>query len=788
MEEPRPGGTAFLITVTSTPGKYASGCFSMTFELITSQFWTREKGCKNTQTQRCDRVKRDDGCSMAKVQCENLLLQISFIKRIHSTFQKLTDPRFFTFNFEVTTCPGSAHQQSSKMMSDRKAELERKKAKLQAIREEKERRRREKEQKDVEEATVRAAGTDKDHRKELDAMLSSLGVAPVSDVLSSLSSMNSLTPEQSANATPDASLQPSSINSAQSNAGRRKNRELTIVSVAHTNIPPKEPVVYTKQTQTAQTTHTSHDGYFETDWWRPRKDEYNLNPGLEWEDEFTAEDEENSLPHIDGFQSKLPPGILPHGLPQVKEVQPAVTQVEQEKDKEKPKEVRELSEEEKQMIILSEDFQCFLDHSSRIVERALGESVDIYTDYTGTTDGEDGMDEKSHQRLWLNRSFFCERWSRNRCVTSLDWSPQFPELLAASYNNNDDTPNDPDGVCLIWNTKFKKTTPEFIFHCQSPVMSTTFARFHPNLILGGTYSGQVVLWDNRVQKRTPIQRTPLSASAHTHPVYCLNVVGTQNAHNLISISTDGKLCSWSLDMLSQPQETLELHVKQSKSIAATCLAFPDGDVNNFVVGSEDSTVYSACRHGTRAGVTETYEGHQGPVTGISAHAVQGGIDFSHLFLTSSLDWTIKLWSLKENKPLYSFEHNGDYVYDVAWSPTHPALFAAVDDSGRLDLWNLNQDTEVPAASVIVNGCPALNRVSWTPSGLHVTVGDDTGKIWVYDVAEHLAHPRIDEWNKFLYTQQDLKNNKADEELDKLNLNSGPSSLTSITSISSCPLR
>ncbi|XP_011159570.1 cytoplasmic dynein 1 intermediate chain isoform X37 [Solenopsis invicta] len=662
------------------------------------------------------------------------------------------------------------------MMSDRKAELERKKAKLQAIREEKERRRREKEQKDVEEATVRAAGTDKDQRKEIDAMLSSLGVAPVSDVLSSLSSMSSLTPEQSANATPDASLQPSSINSAQSSAGRRKNRELTIVSVAHTNIPPKEPVVYSKQTQTIQTTHTSHDAH--------AFDYYVLTF-----DDGQAEDEENSLPHMDGFQSKLPPGILPHGLPQVKEVQPAVTQVEQEKKKEKPKkEVRELSEEEKQMIILSEDFQRFLDRTSRIVERALGESVDIYTDYAGTMDGEDGMDEKSHQRLWLNRSFICERWSRNRCVTSMDWSPQFPELLAASYNNNDDTPNDPDGVCLIWNTKFKKTTPEFIFHCQSPVMSTTFARFHPNLILGGTYSGQIVLWDNRVQKRTPIQRTPLSATAHTHPVYCLSVVGTQNAHNLISISTDGKLCSWSLDMLSQPQEALELHTKQSKAIAATCLAFPHGDVNNFVMGSEDGTVYSACRHGSRAGLTETYEGHQGPVTGISAHAVQGGIDFSHLFLTSSLDWTIKLWSLKENKPLYSFEHNGDYVYDVAWSPTHPALFASVDDSGRLDLWNLNQDTEVPTASVVVDGCPALNRVSWTPSGLHVTVGDDTGKIWVYDVAEHLAHPRIDEWNKFLYTQQDLKNNKADEELDKLNLSSGPSSLTSMTSISSVPLR
>ncbi|XP_076162557.1 cytoplasmic dynein 1 intermediate chain short wing isoform X45 [Ptiloglossa arizonensis] len=652
------------------------------------------------------------------------------------------------------------------MMSDRKAELERKKAKLQAIREEKERRRREKVQKDVEEATDRAAGTDKDHRKELDAMLSSLGVAPVSDVLSSLSSMNSLTPEQSANATPDASLQPSSINSAQS-AGRRKNRELTIVSVAHTNIPPKEPVVYNKETQTIQTTLTSHDAHAF---------------------DYYAEDEENSLTRMDGFLSKLPPGILPHGLPQVKEVQPAVTQVEQEKEKEKPKEVQELSEEEKQMIILSEEFQRFLDRTSRIVERALGESVDIYTDYTGNMDGEDGMDEKSHQRPWLNRSFFCERWSRNRCVTSMDWSPQFPELLAASYNNNDDTPNDPDGVCLVWNTKFKKTTPEFIFHCQSPVLAITFARFHPNLILGGTYSGQIVLWDNRVQKRTPIQRTPLSATAHTHPVYCLNVVGAQNAHNLISISTDGKLCSWSLDMLSQPQERLELQAKQSKPIAATCLAFPHCDVNNFIVGSEDGSVYSSCRHGTKAGVLETYEGHQGPVTGISTHAVQDGIDFSHLFLTSSIDWTIKLWSLKNNKPLYSFEHNGDYVYDVAWSPTHPALFAAVDDSGRLDLWNLNQDTEVPTASIMIDGCPALNRVSWTPSGLHVTVGDDTGKIWVYDVAEHLAHPRIDEWNKFLYTQQELKNNKADEELHKLNLRDTTSLRPIPPLIQTCPFR
>ncbi|XP_034247685.1 cytoplasmic dynein 1 intermediate chain-like isoform X3 [Thrips palmi] len=686
-------------------------------------------------------------------------------------------------------------------MSGRKEELEKKKAKLQAIREEKERRRREKEQKDMEDAATRAqyGEKEKDQRKELEDMLTSLGIAPPSDVLSSLSSMPSLSAEHSDNATPDTSL---TLNSASpiTPASKKKSTQLSVVTVQSTTIAPKETVTYAKQTQTVTASGHERDGssssssplkgYFE-DWWRPRKahafDYYVLTY-----DDLQAEEEESSLPHMDGgrgggaFHGKLPPGILPHGLPQVKDVQPAQTPLEQQKE-EKKKEVRELSEDEKQMIILSEDFQRFVDRAGRIVERALGESTDIYIDYTGVDDGDEAGDDKSNLRLSLNRFFHDERWSRNRPVTSMDWSPQFPELLVASYQNNPDSPNDPDGVCLVWNTKFKKTTPEYIFHCQSPVMAASFARFHPNLILGGTYSGQIVVWDNRVQKRTPIQRTPLSAAAHTHPVYCLNVVGTPNAHNLLSISTDGRLCSWSLDMLSQPQETMELHhPRQSKTVAVTCMAFPNNEVNNFIVGSEEGAVFSACRHGTKVGAIEQYDGHQGPITGISTHAAQGGVDFSNLFLTSSFDWTVKLWTTKETKPLYSFEDNGDYVYDVAWSPSHPALFASVDGCGRLDLWNLNQDTEVPMVTAVVEGSPALNRVSWTPSGLHVTVGDDQGKIWVYDVGEQLAHPRHDEWNRFVYTLQELKSNQTDEEMEKLSGSavSGPNSLSSLASIAS----
>ncbi|XP_039749431.1 cytoplasmic dynein 1 intermediate chain isoform X7 [Pararge aegeria] len=664
-------------------------------------------------------------------------------------------------------------------MSDRKAELERKKAKLQALRDEKDRRRREKEQKDADEALQRAStASSLDSRRDLDEMLSSLGVAPVKDVLSSLSSMTSLTPPQTAS--PDASLPHTDKSSLPPHGGSKKHQQLQVVSVQSTDIPPKENVTYAKQTQTTTSGVTElRDGYME-DWWRPRKDEYNLNPGLEWEDEFTGEDEEAA------FHGKLPPGILPHGLPTVKEVQPAVTAAPQEKkEEEKEKKIRELSNDEKQTILLSSEFQKFMSRAGRVIERALAESVDIYTDYTGGGDNENAQDDKSDARLSLVRTFYDERWSRGRCVTCLDWSTAHPELMLAAYHNSDDAPHDPDGVCLVWNTKFKKSTPEDIFHCQSPVMSATFARFHPNLILGGTYSGQIVLWDNRVQKRTPIQRTPLSSLAHTHPVYCLSVVGSQNAHNLISVSTDGRMCSWSLDMLSQPQETLDLHHRQNKAVAVTCMAFPHADVNNFVLGSEDGNIYTGCRHGQRAGVADSVEAHAGPVTAVACHAAPAALDLSHLYLSASVDWSVKLWSLKENKALYSFEDSGDYVADVRWSPAHPALFAAVDAAGRLDLWNLNRDTEVPIASVMSEGGVAFNRVSWSPSGGHVTAGDDSGKIWVYELAESVAQPRHDEWSKLVYTLQELRNNQADEETDRLSL---ATSLTSLSSLASNPLR
>ncbi|XP_006462059.1 hypothetical protein AGABI2DRAFT_206221 [Agaricus bisporus var. bisporus H97] len=429
-------------------------------------------------------------------------------------------------------------------------------------------------------------------------------------------------------------------------------------------------------------------------------------------------------------------------------------------DQEIEQEIRELSEEERASIFSAPDFLDFVEQSSKILQRALNDNYDYIRDYT--IGAESGGDDSEGKRVKKVCEFSDERYVKNRSITDIDWSPKYPELSVASYNKNSAALNEPDGIVAVWNIHLLER-PEFIFHSQSDVLSVTFSPFHSNLIFGGTYSGQILLWDTRA-KHLPVLKTPLSAAGHTHPVYAMHMVGTQNAHNLITSSTDGTVCSWLVDMLAQPQETLELvHSGHNKTgeVAITTLDFPDNETTTFWVGTEEGNVYQANRYdraGAKAGLNQydVYKGHAGPVMGLHFHPLVGPVDFSDLFLTCSVDWTVKLWRAKSLAkpstsnhlvpPIYSFEEADDYVYDVKWHPSHPAIWASVDGSAKFDLWNLNMDTEVPVVSTTVGtGLKAINKIQWDrKEGRRAALGGSDGKLYIYDIGD-MAIPRESEW-------------------------------------------
>ncbi|KAI2616614.1 WD40 repeat-like protein [Hypoxylon sp. NC1633] len=447
--------------------------------------------------------------------------------------------------------------------------------------------------------------------------------------------------------------------------------------------------------------------------------------------------------------------------------------------------VRALSSEELAAVVASDDFVEFVDRSTKVIERALdiGNEYDILTDYSLQAHDIEDEDEqagniggKGRRRVKELVQFYDDRWSKKRMISSINFSPKFPELLLASYTKNPSAPHDPDGIVQVWNQHLHDR-PEFLFHAQSDILTAKFSPFHPNLIIGGTYSGQVLLWDTRA-KSAPVQKTPLTGSGHSHPVYSVDIVGTQNANNIISVSTDGAFCVWSVDMLSQPQESLTLTTpppNKFEDLAPTAMAFPQADPTYFLVGSEEGSIYPCHRYdraGAKAGVDSrvSYKGHAAPVMSVDFHPARGPVDLGDLVLSSSLDWSVKLWKVRAPAatstivesagtavlPLLEFVRE-DVIYDAAWSPVRPGVFALVDGAGSLELWDVTVETEIPVAKISPTPrkdgrqllSQSLNKIAWEGTeGKRVATGGIDAVVSVFEVGPDLGGKeavRSEEW-------------------------------------------
>ncbi|KAF2831668.1 WD40 repeat-like protein [Ophiobolus disseminans] len=456
-----------------------------------------------------------------------------------------------------------------------------------------------------------------------------------------------------------------------------------------------------------------------------------------------------------------------------------------------------LSNEELTAVENSDEFIGFVERSTKVLERALDQQLDydILEDYAFGGVDVDDEDEgygssggKKGRRIKEIAQFWDERWSKKRMISGLDFSPKFPELVLASYTKNPSAPHDPDGLIQVWNMHMHDR-PEWIFHAQSDIITAKFSPFHPNLIIGGAYSGQVLIWDTRASS-APVQKTPLTGSGHTHPVYSIDVVGTQNANNIISCSTDGVVCGWTVDMLSQPQEFLELTSPppaKTDDMAVTCIAFPQSDPTYFLAGTEEGSIYPCHRYdraGAKAGVDGRvkYAGHAAPVMSIDFHPAKGQIDLGDLVLSSSVDWSVKLWKVRppaatgatnatlnsgtaqQVTPVLDIARE-DLVYDARWSPVKPSVFALVDGAGSLEVWDINIDVEVPVQSIkpsdnkrgafasMPTGLGymnrSLNKLAWERNeGRRVAVGGMDGVVTVFEVGSDLGgvETRGEEWS------------------------------------------
>jgi len=387
--------------------------------------------------------------------------------------------------------------------------------------------------------------------------------------------------------------------------------------------------------------------------------------------------------------------------------------------------------------------------------------------------------ETSQMQILEKRSkpVFVEGLTEGRAVTCLDYDLDHGNRFLASYsgvvqmNAAEASMNiQSDGLINVYDIGGDSgdASGEYVkirtLECQSMI---SCAEFHPtkeDMIIGASVSGQVLGWDMRSNKKTPSIRTEFSSSCHTQPIFALKFLPSMSympsskIQQILTLSNDAKMCVWRDDMLYKPNN--EFSIKPSKSkedggmassaanpkeITTTCFAYPktfSEENNRLWMGSDEGSIYQ-----TQLNLNKNDEkelpvtsyitaAHHGPITCIDFNQRQEG-----LYLTSSFDWTVKLWHTSSQRPISMFTNMQDYVYDVKWSPTNPSIFAAGDGSGDLTIFDLNTSFEHPASgptnigsldSDRPNEMVSITKILWAPNGKEIIVGDSNGKIWIFD--------------------------------------------------------
>ena len=475
----------------------------------------------------------------------------------------------------------------------------------------------------------------------------------------------------------------------------------------------------------------------------------------QWYDEKNYEEEESDNEEKDEIQAKPRERLVFLKNKQVKN--------EESKLVEKKYEViDEEKEREKYLKNYQEEINEFLRGKKKHMERAINER-DIYNmfendDYEYPNSLPDSNDLVHPLIEFYDNS--CDK----RIVTSLEWSLKYPELLLSCYSKTEDfNANQKNGLIYIWSLAIRKV-PEFTFTCQPEITSAIFHPYNPKLIIGGTHTGQVLIWDTR-GKQTAVYKTPLGLGGgqsgiktHTSDITCLGVIGSTNSSHIISLS-NGAICLWSLNNLSSPIKRIELKAPQQKKenedlaeMSILSMGMQQYDTNNLLIGSDDNNVYqiSLNEDNSRNVILNTFKGHDGPVFSVDFHPSDyfNTCNFSHLFATSSADWTTKIWS-KQNTlvPLFTIESSNNYVYCSKWSPTNASIFATGDGNGYLDIMDLNKDLESPRIHCKLSN-NALNKICWTEDGKRITVGDSAGKVALFALDKQIYSSNSEDSKKF----------------------------------------
>lgn len=356
-------------------------------------------------------------------------------------------------------------------------------------------------------------------------------------------------------------------------------------------------------------------------------------------------------------------------------------------------------------------------------------------------------------------------------VTGLSWNST-GSVVAVSYGRFDHEDWCTHKSALsTWNIDRRAidpNKPDASIDLSSCLMCITFHPNLPSVIAGGTFNGEVQVWDLGREDDALVATTGMGSDSHREPVtkvlWTLDPSSKANKYQVLSNSGDGKLLVWQMLSGSRDLKLVSGFILQTESVprsmrlskargdaemGVTSMSFSHEDCSLFVLGSEAGGVFkcSLTSRGPpltntlssiplRSPVTFAFSPHFGPVFSVDCSPYH-----RNLFLTCGTDACVRLYSMLQSKPLFSVEPGAGYLFRVRWSLSRPLVFAVATADGRLLVYDLkiNRINPVVTLEVTTNKSPVYSLEYNLQRRQIVATGDAQGRIKIWRLSDDLIN-------------------------------------------------
>ncbi len=482
---------------------------------------------------------------------------------------------------------------------------------------------------------------------------------------------------------------------------------------------------------------------------------------------------------------------------------------EKEKEKEFKKKIKWMERDVTQNS-LKEKQMLYKKHSEDMMEgdeMMISESVDMNEEELTIEETEDeisvekakpieeGEKEKvnTSPHLELLFSFKCEESEGFPCGVLIA-NPLNNDLIVGGYGESGFGHGN-KGKIMFWTLKNPKS-PERIYKTESSVVSMDFSLSHPSLLGVGLFNGMVHVYDIREKSLKPILKSELGSSKHSSPVWDIlwerpsfltTALGNDGSElflggasdpatpttsssnlernqKLYSISSDGDIKEWTMKKgflgsnimqlsrvpnLAAPKGTSVDNTIKSRQGSGLCFDFPFGKGGSqYFVGTEDGIAHK-CSISYNEQVLKTYYGHTGAIYKIHSNPFDNS-----KFMTSSKDWTIKIWEENTSKPILDLSPGNTAVKDIKWSPFDSCVFASAsslegtEGGGLIHIWDLTKNKKDPIFKHIVKNGKDVHTILFPPKTPSLLAGLGNGQINVYRINNLNTSPHFNIFGHF----------------------------------------